>query len=255
MIWEAQFGDFANNAQVVIDQFISAGEQKWQRLCGLVMFLPHGFEGQGAEHSSARLERYLQLCAENNIQICIPTTPAQMFHLLRRQMLRNIRKPLICLTPKSLLRHKLAINSLEDFSEGQFNLIIDEVDPCQPPSITRIILCSGKVYYDLLELRRKNNLEHIVIIRIEQLYPFPETKLKKLTRKYPNAGDVIWCQEEPINQGAWYIIRHHLEAVLSDHQQLHYAGRKASAAPAVGVAKTHLLQQQNLVRQALGIDQ
>jgi len=253
VIWEAQFGDFANNAQVVIDQFISAGEQKWQRLCGLVMLLPHGYEGQGAEHSSARLERYLQLCAQNNMQVCIPTTPAQVFHMLRRQMIRNIRKPLICLSPKSLLRHKLAVSTLEDFSERQFKRVIDEVDPFTPASITRIVLCSGKVYYDLLELRQKNQLDHIVIIRIEQLYPFPKTELNTIIAGYDNARQIIWCQEEPINQGAWYIIRHHLEAVVSAHQHLHYAGREASAAPAVGVAKIHIQQQQGLVRQALGI--
>jgi 2-oxoglutarate dehydrogenase E1 component len=254
VIWEAQFGDFANNAQVVIDQFISAGEQKWQRLCGLVMLLPHGYEGQGAEHSSARLERYLQLCAQNNMQVCIPTTPAQVFHMLRRQMIRNIRKPLICLSPKSLLRHKLAVSTLEDFSEGQFKRVIDEVDPLTPASITRIVLCSGKVYYDLLELRQKKQLDHIVIIRIEQLYPFPQTELKTVLSRYDKARQIIWCQEEPINQGAWYNTRHHLEAVLSGDQQLHYAGREASAAPAVGVAKIHIQQQQGLVRQALGIN-
>jgi len=255
VIWEAQFGDFANNAQVVIDQFISAGEQKWQRLCGLVMLLPHGYEGQGAEHSSARLERYLQLCAQNNMQVCIPTTPAQVFHMLRRQMLRNTRKPLICLSPKSLLRHKLAVSTLEDFSEGQFNRVIDEVDPHIPASITRIVLCSGKVYYDLLDQRRNNQLDQVAIIRIEQLYPFPQTELSTILARYTNSRLVIWCQEEPINQGAWYNTRHHLEAVLSKNQQLHYAGREASAAPAVGVAKIHIQQQQNLVRQALDINE
>ncbi len=254
VIWEAQFGDFANNAQVVIDQFICAVEQKWQRLCGLTLLLPHGYEGQGAEHSSARLERYLQLCAQNNMQVCVPTNPAQVFHMLRRQMLGKTRKPLICLSPKSLLRHKLAVSTLEDFTQGQFRRVLVEADPHKSASIARIVLCSGKVYYDLLESRRENQLEQIVILRVEQLYPFPETDLKHILSRYSRAIDVIWCQEEPVNQGAWYTIRHHLEAVLSKKQTLHYAGREASAAAAVGVAKIHLQQQQQLVRQALGLD-
>ena len=259
VIWEAQFGDFANNAQVVIDQFISAGEQKWQRLCGLVMLLPHGYEGQGAEHSSARLERFLQLCAQNNMQVCVPTTPAQVFHMLRRQMLQNTRKPLICMSPKSLLRHKSAVSTLEDISSGTFKNVLDDMHnwPQQTSSsiagsISRIVLCSGKVYYDLLETKQQNQLKHIAIIRIEQLYPFPLKELQKIINQYLNAVQFVWCQEEPINQGAWYAIRHHLESLLQQ-QTLQYAGRIASAAPAVGVARIHVTQQKTLVNQALGL--
>jgi len=253
VIWEAQFGDFANNAQVVIDQFITAGEQKWQRQCGLVMLLPHGYEGQGAEHSSARLERFLQMSAQDNIQVCVPTTPAQVYHMLRRQMLRNYRKPLVCMSPKSLLRHKLAVSTLEDFSTGTFKNIIDDVDVTEKKLIKRIVLCSGKVYYDLLELKRQHELTHIVIIRIEQLYPFPEAELKSIIDSYANTLEIIWCQEEPMNQGAWYSIRHHLEVVAHDNQTLTYVGRDASAAPAVGVARIHVAQQKELTHQALSL--
>jgi len=255
VIWEAQFGDFANNAQVVIDQFISAGEQKWQRLCGLVMLLPHGFEGQGAEHSSARLERFLQLCAQNNMQVCIPTTPSQVFHMLRRQMLRNTRKPLICMSPKSLLRHKLAVSTLEDFSNGSFLKVINDAEITDMAEVSRIILCSGKVYYDLLEQKQSNQLSHIAIIRIEQLYPFPEKELTSLMQTYSNVSTIVWCQEEPRNQGAWYNIRHHLEAISKTDQTLKYVGRDASAAPAVGVTRIHVAQQKTLVNQALAIEQ
>jgi len=253
VIWEAQFGDFANNAQVVIDQFISAGEQKWQRLCGLVMLLPHGFEGQGAEHSSARPERFLQLCAQNNMQICVPTTPAQVFHMLRRQMLRNTRKPLICMSPKSLLRHKLAVSTLEDFSEGEFNKIIDDKEVSDSKRIIRIVLCSGKVYYDLLEQKSQNDLSQIALVRIEQLYPFPDKELLAIIKPFVNAKTIIWCQEEPRNQGAWYNIRHNLEAIVHADQTLTYAGREASAAPAVGVARLHVAQQKLLVNKALNL--
>lgn len=253
VIWEAQFGDFANNAQVVIDQFISAGEQKWQRLCGLVMLLPHGYEGQGAEHSSARLERFLQLCAQNNMQVCVPTTPAQVFHMLRRQMMRNTRKPLICMSPKSLLRHKSAVSNLEDFSSGGFHNVIDEIDEVKPSKVTRMILCSGKVYYDLLEQKHENSLSNIALIRIEQLYPFPAKELAQLMNQYNKASQVIWCQEEPRNQGAWYTIRHYLESLIQQDQTLEYVGRDAAAAPAVGVARIHVAQQKALVSKALGI--
>jgi 2-oxoglutarate dehydrogenase E1 component len=254
VIWEAQFGDFANNAQVVIDQFISAGEQKWQRFCGLVLLLPHGYEGQGAEHSSARLERFLQLCAQNNMQVCVPTTPAQVFHMLRRQMLRKTRKPLVCMSPKSLLRHKLATSTLEEFSSGQFQNVIDNVEQADQNAVTRIILCSGKVYYDLLEQRNNDVLSHVAIIRVEQLYPFPEQELAKILKPYKRAKQIIWCQEEPRNQGAWYTIRHYLEAILRKQQTLSYVGRDASAAPAVGISKIHVAQQKALVNNALGID-
>jgi 2-oxoglutarate dehydrogenase E1 component len=254
VIWEAQFGDFANNAQVVIDQFISAGEQKWNRLCGLVMLLPHGMEGQGPEHSSARLERYLQLCAEQNMQVCVPTTPAQIFHLLRRQQLLECRKPLIVMTPKSLLRHRLAVSSLEDLSQGEFQPVIPEIDPLETSRVRRVILCSGKIYYDLLEKRRKESLDHIAIVRIERLYPFPEEQVRSLLAGYANAAEFVWCQEEPQNQGAWFAIQHHLRAVLKQPERLAYAGRPFSAAPAAGYAWLHLKQQHALVDQALGLE-
>jgi 2-oxoglutarate dehydrogenase E1 component len=254
VIWEAQFGDFANNAQVVIDQFISAGEQKWNRLCGLVMFLPHGMEGQGPEHSSARLERYLQLCAEQNIQVCVPTTPAQIFHLLRRQVMLKCRKPLIVMTPKSLLRHRLAVSALEDLTGGEFQPVIAEIDPLDENRVTRIVFCSGKVYYDLLEKRRELALEHTAIARIERLYPFPEVQMREVIDTYPNAEEIIWCQEEPQNQGAWFSSQHHLRSVLPQPDLLQYAGRPFSAAPAAGYTWLHLKQQHALVAQALGLE-
>ncbi len=251
VLWEAQFGDFANNAQVVIDQFIVAGEQKWNRLCGLVMLLPHGFEGQGAEHSSARLERYLQLCAQNNIQVCVPSTPAQMFHLLRRQMLRKYRKPLIIMTPKSLLRHKLAVNTLDDICAGAFSSVIDDHDNLQHENVRRVIMCSGKVYYDLLMQRRDAQLEHVAIIRIEELYPFPAEALNVILEQYKNAEELIWCQEEPKNQGAWDYFEPRFAAKLDHPCMVEYIGREPSAAPAVGSAKVHAQQQKKLVKEAL----
>jgi 2-oxoglutarate dehydrogenase E1 component len=250
-IWEAQFGDFANSAQVVIDQFISSGETKWGRLCGLVMLLPHGLEGQGPEHSSARLERYLQLCADHNMQVCYPTTPAQIFHLLRRQLLRPYRKPLIVMSPKRLLRHKLAVSTLEDLINGQFQPIIGELDDINSKKVIRFIFCSGKVYYDLLEARRHDNLKHVAIARIEQLYPFPSELFKAEIAKYPNLKDFIWCQEEPKNQGAWYHSNHHFTDNLDPHIKITYAGREASAAPAVGNFHVHIEQQKAVVESAL----
>lgn len=251
ILWEAQFGDFANGAQVVIDQFISSGEQKWGRLCGLVMLLPHGYEGQGPEHSSARLERYMQLCAQQNIQVCTPTTPAQIFHLLRRQMLRNFRKPLIIMTPKSLLRHKLAVSPIDDLLHGKFHNIIPEIDAMNPEKITRLVLCGGKVYYDLLQKRRDEKLDNVAIVRIEQLYPFPKQELINELAKYPQAKTVIWCQEEPQNQGVWFSSQHNMRDCLHDDQKLHYAGREFAAAPAVGNSLLHAQQQQALVENAL----
>jgi 2-oxoglutarate dehydrogenase E1 component len=251
VIWEAQFGDFANNAQVVIDQFIVAGEQKWNRLSGLVMFLPHGYEGQGPEHSSARLERYLQLCAEHNIQVCVPTTPAQIFHLLRRQMLLDCRKPLVVMTPKSLLRHKLAVSALEDFTQGGFRRIIDDVDNPDPASVRRIVLCSGKVYYDLLEKRRSDHRADVALVRVEQLYPFPHRELAGLIECYHRAREYVWCQEEPKNQGAWYSTEHNLREAVGD-APLIFAGRPASAAPAVGYPLLHIKQLCDLLDEALG---
>ena len=254
VIWEAQFGDFANNAQVVIDQFISAGEQKWGRLCGLALFLPHGYEGQGPEHSSARPERYLQLAAEQNLQICVPTTSAQIFHLLRRQMMQSCRKPLIVMTPKSLLRHRLATSSIDELCDGKFHAILAETDPLAPADVRRIVLCSGKVYYDLLESRREQKRTDTAILRMEQLYPFPEARLKAELDRYPNVTTLVWCQEEPRNQGAWYASQHHVRNVLSSQIQLKYAGRPASAAPAVGYPQLHIQQQRALVSEALGSD-
>ncbi len=251
VIWEAQFGDFANGAQVVIDQFISSGEAKWGRLSGLTMLLPHGFEGQGPEHSSARLERYLQLCAEHNIQVCTPTTPAQIFHALRRQMLRMFRKPLVVMSPKSLLRHKLAVNVIEDLTQGEFQTVIGEVDDIKPRDVDRVVFCGGKVYYDLLEARRQKELENVAIIRIEQLYPFPQARFEAEIEFYPKAKKVVWCQEEPENQGAWYQIQHRLRASLSPKHSLAYAGREPAASPAVGKFSVHVVQQQGLVKQAL----
>jgi 2-oxoglutarate dehydrogenase E1 component len=254
IVWEAQFGDFANGAQVVIDQFISSGEHKWGRLCGLVMLLPHGYEGQGPEHSSARLERFLQLSAEHNIQVCAPTTPAQMFHMLRRQVKRPVRKPLIALTPKSLLRHKLAVSSLEDLANGSFNSVLGEADPLESANIERLVLCAGKVYYDLLERRRQEQAENVAIVRLEQLYPFPEDELAEVIAPYTNLKEVIWCQEEPMNQGAWYSSQHHMRRVVLRHNEelyLTYAGRDASSAPAVGYLQLHVQQQERLIEDAL----
>lgn len=251
VLWEAQFGDFANGAQVVIDQFISSGEQKWGRLCGLVMLLPHGYEGQGPEHSSARLERYMQLCAQHNIQVCTPTTPAQIFHLLRRQVIRNFRKPLIVMTPKSLLRHKLAVSPLEDLLKGKFHTVIPEIDPIDATQVTKVVLCGGKVYYDLLQMRRDKELNHVAIVRIEQLYPFPKKALIAELSKYPHAQEVVWCQEEPKNQGVWFSSQHNMRDCLRPEQEFSYAGREFAAAPAVGSPALHAEQQAALVKQAL----
>jgi len=254
VIWEAQFGDFANGAQVVIDQFITSGEHKWGRLCGLTLLLPHGYEGAGPEHSSARIERYLQLSAEHNIQVCIPTTPAQMFHLIRRQIIRNLRKPLIIMTPKSLLRHKRAINSLEDLCDGNFQTVIDEPQNGIDESVTRIVFCSGKVYYDLQLKREEDNLKGVAIVRIEQLYPFPEDDLSTVIGRYPNISCAVWCQEEPMNQGAWYSSQHHLRKVIHEKfpgLYLHYAGRNASAAAAAGYLSLHIRQMEEFIQTAL----
>lgn len=251
VLWEAQFGDFANGAQVVIDQFISSGEQKWGRLCGLVMLLPHGYEGQGPEHSSARLERYMQLCAQHNIQVCTPTTPAQIFHLLRRQMIRNFRKPLVVMTPKSLLRHKLAVSPVEDLKKGKFHNVIPEIDKLDASKVTKIVLCCGKVYYDLLQKRRDAALDHVAIIRIEQLYPFPKKALEQAMSMFPKAKHVVWCQEEPQNQGVWFSSQHNILDCLQKDQSLRYAGRRVAAAPAVGSPLLHAQQQQELVDDAL----
>jgi 2-oxoglutarate dehydrogenase E1 component len=251
VLWEGQFGDFANGAQVVIDQFISSGEAKWGRLSGLVLLLPHGYEGQGPEHSSARLERYLQLCALENMQVCVPTTPAQMFHLLRRQMVRDVRKPLIVMTPKSLLRHKLAVSSLDELANGGFRLVIPDSTAKPGQKVRRIVLCSGKVYYDLVEDAGRRGVSDVAIIRAEQLYPFPRKEVADEIARYPATNEVVWCQEEPQNQGAWYQIQHHLLAVIGDQHSLHYAGRVRSPAPAAGHLNTHIAEQSALVEHAL----
>jgi 2-oxoglutarate dehydrogenase E1 component len=251
VIWEAQFGDFANGAQVVIDQFISSSEAKWQRLCGMALFLPHGYEGQGPEHSSARLERYLQLCAEQNMQVCVPSTPAQMFHMLRRQMLRRYRRPLVVMTPKSLLRHRLSVSTLQELAQGEFALLIGDPRRPDPARVRRVLLCSGKVYYDLYAAREERGIDDIAIVRIEQLYPFPKAQLIDELAGYGAAAEVIWVQEEPLNQGAWYQIRHKLVDCLAPGQALRYIGRPRSAAPACGSYALHLKQQQALVDDAL----
>ncbi|WP_136679083.1 2-oxoglutarate dehydrogenase E1 component [Neptunomonas sp. XY-337] len=254
VIWEAQFGDFANGAQVVIDQFITSGEHKWQRLCGLTMLLPHGFEGQGPEHSSARLERYLQLCAEHNIQVCTPTTPAQIFHLLRRQVVRPLRKPLVIMSPKSLLRHKQAVSSLEELADGMFQPVIAETDNLDPKKVKRLVLCGGKVYYDLYNRRAELEKDDVAIVRIEQLYPFPEDQLAEAIKEYSNLESVAWCQEEPMNQGAWYSMQHHMRKVIHAYNpvlNLEGIARPASAAPAVGYISVHVEQQEKLVNEAI----
>ena len=252
-IWEAQFGDFANGAQVVFDQFLSSGEAKWGRLCGLTVLLPHGYEGQGPEHSSARLERFLQMCADHNWQVCVPSTPAQVFNMLRRQVVRPMRKPLIVMSPKSLLRHPLAISSLEELSEGKFHNVIGEIDDIDPKDVKRVVMCSGKVYYDLLDQRRKNEQNDVAIVRLEQLYPFPQEECAKVVAQYSHVKDWVWCQEEPQNQGAWYCSQHHFWQAIPEGAKLTYAGREASSSPAVGYVSVHNQQQKALIEDALTI--
>ncbi|MBB3168710.1 2-oxoglutarate dehydrogenase E1 component [Simiduia aestuariiviva] len=255
VIWEAQFGDFANGAQVVIDQFITSGEHKWGRLCGLTMLLPHGYEGQGPEHSSARLERFMQLCAEHNIQICIPTTPAQVFHMLRRQAVRPMRRPLVVLSPKWILRHKLATSTLEELANGHFHNVLADTT-VNPKKVKRVVLCSGKVYYHLLEARMERGQEDVALVRLEQLYPFPEDELVEALKPYGKLTDFVWCQEEPMNQGAWYSSQHHMRRVIaniSSKAYLNFAGREASAAPAAGYMSTHLEEQNRFIDEALTI--
>ena len=251
VIWEAQFGDFANGAQVIIDQFISSGESKWGRFCGLTLFLPHGYEGQGPEHSSARLERFLQLCAEANMSVCVPSTPAQMFHMLRRHMLREFRKPLVVMTPKSLLRHELSVSALDELARGSFQNIIDETDGLDRDAVRRVVFSSGKVYFDLLKARRAASQTDVALVRLEQIYPFPAEEYAALLARYPNAREIVWCQEEPQNQGAWYQIRHRLERPLGADRSLLYAGRAPAAAPATGIGKIHDNEQAGLVNAAL----
>ena len=252
-IWEAQFGDFANGAQVVIDQFIVSAQHKWERLSGLVMLLPHGYEGQGPEHSSARIERFLQLCASENIQVCVPSSPAQIFHLLRRQAIRKMRTPLVVISPKSLLRNPVAVSNIEELTKGQFECVIND-DVEDPKSITKIVMCSGKVFYDLVQKRNDKKLNNIAIIRIEQLYPFPYDDLEEILTKYQNVNEFIWCQEEPLNQGAWFSHRHRIQRVLDrlgEGNEVNLVSRPAAAAPAVGLMKLHLQQQEDLINEAI----
>ena len=252
-IWEAQFGDFVNGDQVVIDQFIVSAQHKWERLSGLVMLLPHGYEGQGPEHSSARIERFLQLCASENIQVCIPSSPSQIFHLLRRQAIRKMRTPLVVISPKSLLRNPKATSSLKDLTKGSFKCVIDD-EFKNKPSITKVVLCSGKVFYDLKDRQNSEQKDNIAIVRIEQLYPFPYDDLEEVLMKYNNVKDIVWCQEEPQNQGAWFSHRHRLQRVLDrlgKDKEITLVSRPPAAAPAVGMMKLHLEQQSNLVTEAL----
>jgi 2-oxoglutarate dehydrogenase E1 component len=253
VIWEAQFGDFANGAQVVIDQFIAAGEVKWGRMCGLVMLLPHGYEGQGPEHSSGRIERYLQLCADYNMQVCVPATPVQLYYILRRQMIRPYRKPLIVFTPKSLLRHKESVSPLEEFANDRLRLVNEDWDAkdIDPEKVTRVIFCSGKVYYDLRNGRKARGGRNLPLVRIAQLYPFPHDEFRAQIERYRNATEIVWCQEEPRNQGAWRHIQHYLLRHLLPNQKLYYAGRDSSASPAAGYKQLHDEQQKALVDQAL----
>jgi 2-oxoglutarate dehydrogenase E1 component len=258
VLWEAQFGDFANGAQVIIDQFLASGETKWLRMCGLTLLLPHGNEGQGPEHSSARLERYLQLCAEHNMTVCNLTTPANYFHALRRQLKRNFRKPLVLMTPKSLLRHKLAVSSLHEMSNGStFKFVIPEIDDLvAPDQVKRVVICSGKVYYDLLAERRERGIKDVAIVRLEQIYPFPVKNLKTAIEAYTKA-EVVWCQEEPENNGGWTFVDRRIEAVLTCldgvARRPRYIGRKAAASPATGLAKVHIAEQAALVNEALSV--
>jgi 2-oxoglutarate dehydrogenase E1 component len=250
VIWEAQFGDFANGAQVVIDQFIASGEVKWGRICGLVLLLPHGYEGQGPEHSSARPERYLQLCAEHNMQVCVPSTPAQVYHMFRRQMLRSFRRPLIVMTPKSLLRHKEAVSSLDELAEGQFHNVIGEVEKVAAKNVRRVILCSGKVYYELAGHRRENAISDVAILRLEQQYPFPHAEFREQLAQFPAATELVWCQEEPQNQGAWYRLRAYFREDAHPDMQVGYAGRPVAATTAVGYMSKHLERQKKLIEDA-----
>ena len=254
VIWEGQFGDFVNGAQVVIDQFIASGETKWARLCGLSLFLPHGYEGQGPEHSSARLERFLQLCAEHNIQVVVPSNAAQLFHMIRRQSIRKMRKPLIVMMPKSLLRKKEATSSMEDLANGKFEVLIGETEKLNAKKVKRLVFCSGKVYYDIVAERAKRAIEDIAVLRIEQLYPFPHEEFRAQIAMYPNAKSVVWAQEEPGNQGAWHRIQHYLQREMRPDQTLSYALRPSSASPAVGYLSKHLEQQKELVNAALSWD-
>ena len=253
VLWEAQFGDFANGAQMIIDQFLSSAEAKWQRMSGLVLLLPHGYEGMGAEHSSARLERFLQLCAKNNMQVAYPTTPAQFFHLLRRQIHRNFRKPLVVMTPKSLLRHKQCVSALAEFSAGTFQRVIDDADVADPATVCRVVLCTGKLYYDLVAARdQRNGSNGVALLRVEELYPFPTAELQAAFNRYPAAKQFYWVQEESQNMGAWSFVQPYLDQLRPAHCELNYVGRDEAASPATGSGLLHETEQREIVEQALG---
>ena len=247
VIWEAQFGDFVNGAQVVIDQFIASGEVKWGRVNGITLMLPHGYEGQGPEHSSARLERFMQLSADTNMQVVQPTTASQIFHVLRRQMVRNLRKPLVIMTPKSLLRNKDATSPLSEFVRGGFQTVIPDSRDLKAEKVKRLIACSGKVYYDLAKKREEKGSDDTAIIRVEQLYPFPHKAFGAELKKYTNLTDVVWCQDEPQNQGAWFFVQHYIHENMQEGQKLGYAGRAAAASPAAGYSYLHQEQQKALI--------
>jgi 2-oxoglutarate dehydrogenase complex dehydrogenase (E1) component-like enzyme len=252
--WEAQFGDFSNGAQIVIDQYISSGEDKWQQMSNLVMLLPHGYEGQGPEHSSARLERYLQLCAENNMQVCYPTTPAQYFHLLRRQVKQDITRPLIVMTPKSLLRLPAASSTIDELVEGGFTPVIDDMRITDKQNVKRVVVCSGKVFYDLDAARTDENVTRgdVAIVRLEQFYPFPAADLAAIIASYPNAAEIVWAQEEPENMGGWGFVQHRIAQIAPDGALPRYAGRPASGSPATGSYAIHNLEQSRLIDDAIG---
>jgi 2-oxoglutarate dehydrogenase E1 component len=251
VLWEAQFGDFGNGAQTIIDQYIAASEDKWKQRSRLVMLLPHGYEGQGPEHSSARLERYLQLCAENNLSVCYPTTPAQYFHLLRRQVRPGMERPLVVMTPKSLLRLPAAASRLEDLASDGFRPVIDDAQITDASAVRKVVLCSGKVYYDLIEGRKQSADLRVAIVRVEQFYPFPLRSLRELLAKYASASQFVWAQEEPHNMGGWTFMRERLEDLLDDPAKLSYVGRDASASPATGSYSVHQKEQGEIVSRAL----
>jgi 2-oxoglutarate dehydrogenase E1 component len=251
VVWEAQFGDFANGAQVIIDQFVASAESKWQRMSGLVLLLPHGYEGQGPEHSSARLERYLQLCAEQNVQVVNCTTPAQIFHALRRQVRRTFRKPLVVMSPKSLLRHPKAVSTLAELSAGSFEVVLDDPAKPEPKRVDRLLLCSGKIFYALEKAREERTRDEVAIVRVEQLYPFPARELRAIFERYARAEDVAWVQEEPANMGAWTFLRSQLEAHRLDARPLRYVGREEAASPATGSYKIHQAEENAILDEAL----
>ena len=251
VLWEAQFGDFVNGAQMIVDQFLVSGETKWQKMCGMVLLLPHGYEGMGPEHSSARLERFLELCAKNNLQVAYPTTPAQLFHVLRRQIHRNFRKPLILMTPKSLLRNKQCVSPIEEFVEGSFRTVIDDDEVVDPTAVRRVLLCTGKIYYDLLNARRKREQGAVALVRLEQLYPFPDRELRAALERYPGVEEIFWVQEEAQNMGAWNFIHSRVEALIPAELELFYVGRDEAASPAAGSFQVHQAEQQEIVERAM----